>query len=102
MFYENIVPNALAEGAVFGRFFRLRFLQIKNFDSEESFELLETVRQLPEHDRDAVYLYYYEEYTIREIAKILGEREGTIRSRLSRARKKLRAIMEGEAYEQVL
>ncbi len=70
--------------------------------SEESFELLETVRRLPEHDRDAVYLYYYEEYTIREIAKILGEREGTTRSRLSRARKKLRAIMEGEAYEQVL
>ena len=70
--------------------------------SEESFELLETVRRLPEHDRDAVYLYYYEEYTIREIAKILGEREGTTRSRLSRARKKLRAIMEGDAYEQVL
>ena len=70
--------------------------------SEESFELLETVRRLPEHDRDAVYLYYYEEYTIREIAKILGEREGTTRSRLSRARKKLRAIMEGENDEQVL
>ncbi|MBQ2202173.1 MAG: sigma-70 family RNA polymerase sigma factor [Clostridia bacterium] len=70
--------------------------------SEESFELLDTVRQLPEKDRDVVYLYYYEEYTIREIAKLLGEREGTTRSRLSRARKKLRAIMEGEASEQVL
>ena len=70
--------------------------------SEESFELLETVRRLPEHDRDAVYLYYYEEYRISDVAKILGEREGTTRSRLSRARKKLRAIMEGEAYEQVL
>lgn len=70
--------------------------------SEESFELLDTVRQLPEKDRDAVYLYYYEEYTIREIAKILGEREGTTRSRLSRARQKLKAIMEGEGYEQVL
>lgn len=70
--------------------------------SQESFELLDTVKKLPEKDRDAVYLYYYEEYTIREIAKILGEREGTTRSRLSRARQKLRAIMEGEAYEQVL
>ena len=70
--------------------------------SKESFELLDTIRQLPEKDRDAVYLYYYEEYTIKEIAKLLGEREGTIRSRLSRARKKLRAIMEGDAYEQVL
>ncbi len=70
--------------------------------SEESFELLETLRQLPEQDRDAVYLYYYEEYRISDVAKILGEREGTTRSRLSRARKKLRKIMEGEAYEQVL
>ena len=70
--------------------------------SEESFELLETIRTLPEKDRDAVYLYYYEEYSTAEIAKILGEREGTTRSRLSRARQKLKAIMEGEAYEQVL
>ena len=70
--------------------------------SEESFELLEVIRTLPEKDRDAVYLYYYEEHTVAEIAKILGEREGTTRSRLSRARQKLKAIMEGEAYEQVL
>lgn len=76
--------------------------EIASAYSEESFELLDTVRQLPERDRDAVYLYYYEEYTIREIAKILGEREGTTRSRLSRARQKLKAIMEGEGYEQVL
>lgn len=70
--------------------------------SQESFELLDTIRQLPERDRDAVYLYYYEEYTVKDVAKILGEREGTTRSRLSRARKKLKAIMEGEDYEQVL
>ena len=70
--------------------------------SEESCELLDTIRRLPERDRDAVYLYYYEEYTVKEVAKLLGEREGTTRSRLSRARKKLRAIMEGENNEQVL
>ncbi len=70
--------------------------------SEESYELLDTIRTLPEKDRDAVYLYYYEEYSTREIAKILGEREGTTRSRLSRARQKLRTLMEGETDEQVL
>ena len=70
--------------------------------SEESYELLDTIRRLPERDRDAVYLFYYEEYAVREIAKILGEREGTTRSRLSRARQKLRTIMEGENNEQVL
>ena len=70
--------------------------------SEDSFELLDTIRQLPERDRDAVYLYYYEEYAVKDVAKLLGEREGTTRSRLSRARQKLRAIMEGENDEQVL
>ena len=70
--------------------------------SQESFELLETIKTLPEKDRDAVYLFYYEEYSTKDIARILGEREGTTRSRLSRARKKLKTIMEGEAYEQVL
>ena len=76
--------------------------EIASAYSEESYELLDTVRQLPEKDRDAVYLYYYEEFTMKEIAGILGEREGTTRSRISRARKKLRAIMEGEDNEQVL
>jgi RNA polymerase sigma-70 factor (ECF subfamily) len=70
--------------------------------SEESFELLETVRTLPEKDRDAVYLFYYENYSTAEIARILGEREGTTRSRLSRARKALRTIMKGELDEQVI
>ncbi len=70
--------------------------------SEESFTLLETVRTLPEKDRDAVYLFYYENYSTAEIAKILGEREGTTRSRLSRARKALRTIMKGESDEQAI
>ncbi|MBR4907233.1 MAG: RNA polymerase sigma factor [Clostridia bacterium] len=70
--------------------------------SEESYELLDTIRRLPERDRDAVYLYYYEEYAVKDVAKLLGEREGTTRSRLSRARQKLKAIMEGENNEQVL
>ena len=68
--------------------------------SPESFELLETVRQLPEKDRDAVYLFYYESYSTAEIAKLLGEREGTTRARLSRARKKLRQLLEGENHGQ--
>lgn len=48
--------------------------------SRESFELLETVRQLPEKDRDAVYLFYYESFSTAEIAKLLGERDVTPRT----------------------
>lgn len=76
--------------------------EIASAYSEESFELLEIIRTLSEKERDAVYLYYYEEYSTKEIAKILGEREATTRSHLMRARQKLRAIMKGENDEQVL
>ena len=62
---------------------------------EDSFEVLDAVQTLPTPDRYAVYLYYYEGYGVREIGKLLKEPEGTISSRLSRARKKLRAILEG-------
>ena len=62
---------------------------------EESYEVLDAVQTLPTPDRYAVYLYYYEGYGVREIGKLLKEPEGTISSRLSRARKKLRAILEG-------
>ena len=40
------------------------------------------------------HLFYYEGYHTDEIAHMTGEREGTVRSRLSRARKKLRILME--------
>lgn len=57
---------------------------------------LEAVLSLPPKERAAVHLYYYEGYQTTEIAAITGEAEGTIRSRLSRARAKLRGLLEGE------
>ena len=62
---------------------------------EDSFEVVDAVQTLPVQDRYAVYLYYYEGYGVKEIGHLLKEPEGTISSRLSRARKKLRAILEG-------
>ena len=56
---------------------------------------------LPEDYRVVVHLYYYEEMSTAEIARVLGKREGSIRTRLSRARKMLRQILsetEGDAY----
>lgn len=41
-------------------------------------------------------LFYYEDMTTAEIAKTLGVREGTVRSRLSRARSRLRTLLEEE------
>jgi RNA polymerase sigma-70 factor (ECF subfamily) len=67
----------------------------------ETIEVLDAVRRLPENDRYAVYLFYYERVPVREIAAILGEREGTVSSRLSRARKKLKTLLKGDGYATV-
>ena len=36
---------------------------------------------------------YYEDYSVKEISKILGAREGTVKSQLSRARKIIEAMI---------
>ena len=62
---------------------------------EDTYEVLDAVQALPPPDRYAVYLYYYEGYGIKDIGHLLKEPEGTVSSRLSRARKKLKALLEG-------
>ena len=56
--------------------------------------LFDVITTLPEKYREVLYLYYYEEYKIREIAKILRQKQNTINSKLTRARNKLKKIME--------
>ena len=65
---------------------------------EETIEVLDAVHRLPEKDRYAVYLYYYEQMPAKEIARVLGEREGTVTSRLYRARKKLKTLLKGDDH----
>ena len=48
---------------------------------------------LPGEQREAVVLRYFSDLTIPEIAKALGQREGTVKSRLSRALGHLREIL---------
>ena len=62
---------------------------------EES-AVVEAVLALPPRERTAVHLFYYEGYSTQEIAAHTGHRPGTVRSHLSRARVRLRGILEGE------
>ena len=55
---------------------------------------LEELFALPPEDRVVIHLRYYEGYSTDEIAQILGCRPGTVRSRLSRARDRLRKLIE--------
>lgn len=70
-------------------------LDLSREDSRKTENLIpELVFSLPQKYRNIVYLYYYEEYTVAEIAEILGENKNTVNSKLQRARKKLREILE--------
>lgn len=63
-------------------------------------ELMEAILALPARQRAAVHLHYYEGYTSEEIGAILGQRPGTVRSHLSRARDSLRRYLtDGEEGE---
>ena len=66
---------------------------------EEGRELLEAILALPANQRSAVHLHYYEGYTSEEIGAILGQRPGTVRSHLSRARDALRRYLSDEEGE---
>jgi len=62
----------------------------------EADEMLYTlVLKLPEPYRISIVLYYFEELSVQKIAAILGKSEGTIKSRLSRGRHRLRKVMKG-------
>ncbi|MDD6036046.1 MAG: RNA polymerase sigma factor [Lachnospiraceae bacterium] len=64
------------------------------FTMKESSDLYEAIKQLPQKCSIVIYLFYYEGYSTKEIAEILHIREATVRTRLVRARKLLRAQLK--------
>ena len=63
---------------------------------EEKAAVMRAVQRLPAVFKETVLLHYYQGLGIAEIAKALDLPEGTVSSRLSRARKKLEALLKEE------
>lgn len=62
-------------------------------------DLINIVLSLDKRYRIPIHLFYYEGYSIKEIAEILGEKSSTIGSRLERGRKKLKILLGGDKDE---
>ena len=74
---------------------------LKSYDNYNSESLVENVITKIDDDLKTItVLYYYNDYSVNEIAKILDIPEGTVKSRLSRARSKIYGIIKSE--EEVL
>lgn len=57
-------------------------------------DIYELIAMLDESYREVVYLFYQEDLSVKEIARITGISSGAVRTRLTRARKKLREALK--------
>lgn len=69
-------------------------LTSEDFDTVAQYDLFQAVTSLKEKYRLVVHLYYYEMYSVKEIAEALGLKETTVQTRLQRARMKLKELLK--------
>lgn len=62
----------------------------------DSVSLAEAINRLPAEFKEVILLYYYQGYSVSEIAGLLEIAEGTVSSRLSRARNRITKELKGE------
>lgn len=77
--------------------FQSSMATIENKIDELDFNIL--IGNLNYNERIVSILFYLEDLSVKEISKILDEPENTIKTRLSRSRKKLKKILEVNSNE---
>lgn len=68
-------------------------------ETQNSSQLLTHIMEIPEKQRLAILLFYYEELSIKEISDKLSMNEPAVRSLLKRGRKTLKERFENESHE---
>ena len=69
-------------------------METDTISSPEESSLSESILSLPEEYRVVVYLYYYENYSTKEIAQLLCISQSAVTTRLHRARQRLKEELE--------
>lgn len=69
------------------------YMEQLEFVQPEDKSLFQAVMELPEKYRLVIHLFYYEEYSIAEIAALLRSTQGTVKARLSRGRTLLKSML---------
>ena len=66
------------------------------FDSITEQDIFSAVMSLPQKERTVIHLFYYEDMTVKDIAKLLKQSESAVKTRLHRARKNLKEKLGDE------
>lgn len=72
----------------------IKFSECNDFNSNEKIDLWNALNSLSDELRTVVVLFYYEDLPYKDIAAILKISEGTVKSRLSRAKTKLEETLK--------
>lgn len=72
------------------------YMEDLTFETKEDSDLFEAVLALPEKYRMVIHLFYYEDYSVKEIAGVLKVSESNVKVRLSRGREMLRETLKEE------
>ncbi|MDD3361630.1 MAG: sigma-70 family RNA polymerase sigma factor [Hespellia sp.] len=72
------------------------YIETLAFETPESENLLEQVMSLKEKYRIVIHLFYYEDYSVREISEILNVSESNVKVRLTRGRTMLKRLLKEE------
>lgn len=75
-----------------------QFINIQTNDKYRDFTLYDAINSLDEDLRVTTILFYFEDIKYKDIAKMLNIREGTVKSRLSRAKEKLYYMLKEELH----
>lgn len=79
--------------------------QVELVDNEENSseliksKLLETIKSLSIQQQQVIQLFYVQNYSLKQISKLLNISVGTVKSRLFHAREKLKQILKDRNYE---
>ena len=80
---------------------KVSYIQERDFSApiyeiDEKMPLLSYVKKLPRNQKAAIYLFYYEDMSVFQIAEVMNARQNTVLSWLNRGRKALKKILNEE------
>lgn len=68
-------------------------ISTETFETSIENDLFNVVMSLPKKYRTVIHLFYYEDMSVREISRLLKMTESSVKTRLSRARNKLKEML---------
>ncbi|MDE5671198.1 MAG: sigma-70 family RNA polymerase sigma factor [Eubacterium sp.] len=71
-------------------------IHISAVDKTGNIDLFKAVMSLPTKERTIIHLFYYEDMSINDISDILKMKESSVKTRLFRARQKLKTLLGDE------